>query len=117
MTCPLISVALPPTLETPELAPTPRSSGYERVWLYDTPALQLDVWMSLALCATRTRAHRTRHGGARAQPAARARHRVGDRSHGRAGARPDRLRLRHRLHRPDGARPDGAQLEVRREST
>jgi len=28
--------------------------GYARAWIYDTPALQLDVWMTLALAADRT---------------------------------------------------------------
>lgn len=51
---PSISVALPPTPQTPELVAYAEELGYERAWLYDTPALQLDVWMSLALCATRT---------------------------------------------------------------
>lgn len=49
-----ISVALPPTPETPALAALAESLGYDRVWLYDTPALQLDVWMHLALCARET---------------------------------------------------------------
>lgn len=49
-----ISIALPPTPETPDLAAHAESLGYDRVWLYDTPALQLDVWMHLALCARTT---------------------------------------------------------------
>ncbi len=49
-----ISAALPPTPETPELAALAESLGYDRVWLYDTPALQLDVWMHLAMCAQAT---------------------------------------------------------------
>ena len=28
--------------------------GYETAWVYDTPALQLDVWMTLALAGVRT---------------------------------------------------------------
>ena len=28
--------------------------GYRNAWCYDTPALQLDVWMTLALAAQRT---------------------------------------------------------------
>ncbi len=31
------------------------SLGYRRAWVYDTPALQLDVWMTLARAAERTR--------------------------------------------------------------
>ncbi|MGD9703284.1 MAG: LLM class flavin-dependent oxidoreductase [Acidimicrobiia bacterium] len=51
---PSLSVALPPTTETPDLAVYAEELGYGRVWVYDTPALQLDVWMTLALCASRT---------------------------------------------------------------
>jgi 5,10-methylenetetrahydromethanopterin reductase len=51
---PAISIALPPTPDTPALAAHAESLGYDRVWLYDTPALQLDVWMHLALCARDT---------------------------------------------------------------
>lgn len=53
-TIPAISVALPPNPDTPDLVAYAEELGYERAWLYDTPALQLDVWMSLALCAVRT---------------------------------------------------------------
>ena len=49
-----ISIALPPTPQTPALAAHAEHLGYDRVWLYDTPALQLDVWMHLALCARET---------------------------------------------------------------
>jgi 5,10-methylenetetrahydromethanopterin reductase len=49
-----ISVALPPTPQTPALAAHAEHLGYDRVWVYDTPALQLDVWMHLALCARET---------------------------------------------------------------
>ncbi len=49
-----ISIALPPTPQSAELAQLAESLGFDRVWLYDTPALQLDVWMGLALCASAT---------------------------------------------------------------
>ena len=49
-----VSVALPPTPQSPGLAVLAEQLGYDRVWIYDTPALQLDVWMTLALCAQRT---------------------------------------------------------------
>jgi 5,10-methylenetetrahydromethanopterin reductase len=54
VTTPAISIALPPTPQSPELARLAEARGFDRVWLYDTPALQLDVWMGLALCATTT---------------------------------------------------------------
>jgi 5,10-methylenetetrahydromethanopterin reductase len=49
-----ISCAFPPSPETPELVQYAEHLGYERAWIYDTPALQLDVWMTLALAADRT---------------------------------------------------------------
>lgn len=54
MTRPAISIALPPTPQSVQLAQLAESLGFDRVWLYDTPALQLDVWMGLAMCATAT---------------------------------------------------------------
>ena len=51
---PAISCALPPTPDTPRLVAEAERLGYARAWIYDTPALQLDVWMTLALCAERT---------------------------------------------------------------
>jgi 5,10-methylenetetrahydromethanopterin reductase len=54
VTGPAVSIALPPTPESPALAQLAEQLGFDRVWLYDTPALQLDVWMGLALCATTT---------------------------------------------------------------
>ncbi|MDG1197359.1 MAG: LLM class flavin-dependent oxidoreductase [Actinomycetota bacterium] len=50
-----ISAAFPPTPETPEHIELAERLGYETAWVYDTPALQLDVWMILALAATRTK--------------------------------------------------------------
>ena len=49
-----ISCALPPTPDTPDLVRHAEQLGYARAWIYDTPALQLDVWMTLALAADRT---------------------------------------------------------------
>ena len=49
-----VSVALPPTPDSPDLATLAEALGFDRVWVYDTPALQLDVWMTLALCARST---------------------------------------------------------------
>lgn len=49
-----ISCAFPPTPETPDLVRVAEELGYFRAWIYDTPALQLDVWMTLALAAART---------------------------------------------------------------
>lgn len=42
--------------ETPELIALAERLGYHRAWVFDTPALQLDVWMTLALAADRTTA-------------------------------------------------------------
>lgn len=49
-----ISCALPPSPDTPDLVCHAEQLGYARAWIYDTPALQLDVWMTLALAADRT---------------------------------------------------------------
>jgi 5,10-methylenetetrahydromethanopterin reductase len=49
-----ISCALPPTPATPDLVRYAEELGYVRAWIYDTPPLQLDVWMTLALAADRT---------------------------------------------------------------
>jgi 5,10-methylenetetrahydromethanopterin reductase len=49
-----ISCAFPPVPSTPDYIALAESLGYRRAWVYDTPALQLDVWMTLAVAATRT---------------------------------------------------------------
>lgn len=49
-----ISCAFPPTPDTPGLVQLAEDLGYARAWIYDTPALQVDVWMTLALAAART---------------------------------------------------------------
>ena len=49
-----ISVAVPPTPETPAHIELAEELGYQTAWVYDTPALQLDVWMTVALAAERT---------------------------------------------------------------
>lgn len=49
-----ISCALPPAPDTPDLVRYAEELGFARAWIYDTPALQLDVWMTLALAADRT---------------------------------------------------------------
>jgi 5,10-methylenetetrahydromethanopterin reductase len=49
-----ISCALPPMPDTPDLVRHAEQLGFARAWIYDTPALQLDVWMTLALAAERT---------------------------------------------------------------
>ena len=50
-----ISCAFPPVPETPEHTALAERLGYRRAWVYDTPALQLDVWMTLGRAAERTR--------------------------------------------------------------
>ena len=50
-----ISAAFPPVPATPEHIALAEALGYSTAWVYDTPALQLDCWMTLALAATRTR--------------------------------------------------------------
>ncbi len=50
-----ISCAFPPVPGTPEHIALAERLGYRRAWVYDTPALQLDVWMTLGRAAERTR--------------------------------------------------------------
>ena len=49
-----ISAAFPPVPDTPDHIVLAEELGYETAWVYDTPALQLDVWMTLALAGVRT---------------------------------------------------------------
>ena len=49
-----ISAAFPPGLDTPDHVALAEELGYERAWLYDSPALYHDVWMTLARAAERT---------------------------------------------------------------
>jgi 5,10-methylenetetrahydromethanopterin reductase len=50
-----ISCAFAPVPDTPDHVALAERLGYRRAWVYDTPALQLDVWMTLARAAERTR--------------------------------------------------------------
>ena len=50
-----ISCAIPPVPDTPDHIALAERLGYRRAWVYDTPALQLDVWMTLGRAAERTR--------------------------------------------------------------
>ncbi len=49
-----LSVAFPPVPETPDHIVLAEQLGFDTAWVYDTPALQLDCWMTLALAAVRT---------------------------------------------------------------
>ena len=46
-----ISCGIPPGPRAVEHALVAEALGYERVWLYDSPALYPDVWVSLAQIA------------------------------------------------------------------
>jgi 5,10-methylenetetrahydromethanopterin reductase len=50
-----VSCAFPPVPDTPDHIALAERLGYRRAWVYDTPALQLDVWVTLARAAERTR--------------------------------------------------------------
>ena len=50
-----ISCAFPPGPDVVEHAVLAEQLGYERCWLYDSPALYPDVWVTLARIAERTR--------------------------------------------------------------
>src|SRR5947207_1211103 len=49
-----VSCAFAPVPDTPEHIRLADHLGYRRAWGFDTPALQLDVWMTLARAAERT---------------------------------------------------------------
>jgi 5,10-methylenetetrahydromethanopterin reductase len=49
-----LSAAFPPGRDTPVHVALAERLGYARAWLYDSPALYHDVWMTLARCAERT---------------------------------------------------------------
>jgi 5,10-methylenetetrahydromethanopterin reductase len=49
-----LSCAFPFRPDLPEIAKEAESLGYERLWVYDSPALFGDIWMALTLCATST---------------------------------------------------------------
>lgn len=49
-----ISCAFPPVPATPDHIALAERLGYDTAWVYDTPALQLDCWMTLALAGART---------------------------------------------------------------
>ncbi|MEX0783589.1 MAG: LLM class flavin-dependent oxidoreductase [Dehalococcoidia bacterium] len=49
-----ISCAFATSFDTPEHVRIAEELGYRRAWLYDSPALYPDVWVTLALAAERT---------------------------------------------------------------
>src|ERR1700753_1357832 len=49
-----ISCAFATSSETPAHVELAETLGYQRAWLYDSPALSPDVWMVLTRCAERT---------------------------------------------------------------
>src|SRR5262245_29770981 len=49
-----VSGAFAPVPDTPEHIALAERLGYRRAWVVDTPALQLDVWMTLARAAEQT---------------------------------------------------------------
>src|SRR4051812_19187727 len=49
-----LSCAFAPSPQTPDHIVRAEELGYHRAWCYDSPALYTDVWVTLALAATRT---------------------------------------------------------------
>jgi 5,10-methylenetetrahydromethanopterin reductase len=49
-----ISCALAPSVDTPEHVKLAEQLGYRRAWVYDSPALYHDAFMTLGRCADRT---------------------------------------------------------------
>jgi 5,10-methylenetetrahydromethanopterin reductase len=52
-TMPTLSCAFPPGPDTVEHVALAEELGYERAWLYDSPALYFDIWATLARVADR----------------------------------------------------------------
>jgi 5,10-methylenetetrahydromethanopterin reductase len=50
-----VSVALAPSEATPELIQLAEELGFHRVWLFDSPAIYGDIWMTLGIAAERTK--------------------------------------------------------------
>ena len=46
-----LAVALPPSRRITEYARAAESLGYTRLWVFDSPALYGDIWVSLARAA------------------------------------------------------------------
>ncbi|MFN8026658.1 MAG: LLM class flavin-dependent oxidoreductase [Acidimicrobiia bacterium] len=51
---PSLACAFPPSAELPRLAQVAESLGYDRVWVYDSPALYGDVWVAIERVASAT---------------------------------------------------------------
>ena len=49
-----LSLCVPPGPQTVELARRAEALGYDRVWLFDSPALYEDIWIHLGLIAAAT---------------------------------------------------------------
>lgn len=49
-----LSCAFATSMATPDHVARAEALGYQRAWLYDSPALYPDVWVTLARCAERT---------------------------------------------------------------
>src|ERR1700710_1624009 len=54
MSRPKISFACPPGLHSVERSQIAEQLGYERAWLFDSPSLYTDIWVSLARIADTT---------------------------------------------------------------
>ena len=53
---PALACAFPPSAHLPRLAQVAESLGYDRVWVYDSPALYGDVWVAIErVCAATER--------------------------------------------------------------
>src|SRR3978361_2158027 len=54
MSRPKISFACPPGLQSVENSKIAEKLGYQRAWLFDSPSLYTDIWISLARIADAT---------------------------------------------------------------
>jgi 5,10-methylenetetrahydromethanopterin reductase len=54
MDVPALACAFPPSADLPRLALVAESLGYDRMWVYDSPALYGDVWVAIERVASAT---------------------------------------------------------------
>src|SRR4030095_4445234 len=104
-----LSCSCPPGPRAVEYAQLAEQLGYARIWLYDSPLLYPDVWMTLARIGDATRRIGLRPGGP--WPSPRPGPGRGDRDARSVGAWARRGRDRHRLHGPAPARRAAARVE------
>ena len=107
-----ISCAFPPGPHVVDHIVEAERLGYERAWLFDSPALYGDIWVIAALAAAAHVAHRARARGARSESSPPVGAGERDRHARAARAGTGRGRDRYRLHRSHGDGAEAAHVGV-----